>query len=242
MKAIGFMDRFTRPLALAMLALLAAGCTSLTVPSIPGWPESLPSWPERREAAAGPRTLAVVWTPAILQQPGSTPTRGLGGLVTFYGADRGMPIKVEGQLTVYAYREPPGASEKIAPDVKYVFPADQLAAHYGKSALGHSYSIWVPWDQAGGPRQDITLTACFEPVEGELVMGASTRVVLEGPSKAPKREAGPVADAGRTDDRTPHSLPSRSATYALPSRPPPVAPQTRPQMTTTTLPLPRSGR
>lgn len=240
MKTTGFTDRFAFWLGLAILALPTVGCTSFSMPSAPSWPDSLPSWPAGNGTANAPRTLAVVWTPAVLQAPGATPTRGLGGLVTFYGNDRNTPMKVEGQLTVYAYRDSPGKSEKTAPDVKYVFPAEQLATHYGKSALGHSYSIWLPWDRAGGPRQDITLTACFEPAEGELVMGTPTRVVLEGPSKAQGQASGTVTDAGRADETVPRPRPAGITPPSSPSQTDPALKNPRQQMTTTTLSLPQS--
>ncbi|MDY0169588.1 MAG: hypothetical protein RBS80_23805 [Thermoguttaceae bacterium] len=239
MRTTGFTNRFAFWLGLAILALPTVGCTTLTMPSAPSLPDSLPGWPAGNATRNAPRTLAVVWTPAVLQAPGATPTRGFGGLVTFYGNDRNTPMKVEGQLTVYAYKDSPGKSEKIAPDVKYVFPAEQLATHYGKSALGHSYSIWVPWDQAGGPRQDITLTACFEPAEGELVMGTPTRVVLEGPSKAQGQASGTVTGAGLANDADSRPRPAGITPPSSPSGAVPTVKNPSQEMTTTTLSLPR---
>ncbi len=239
MRTTGFTDRFALWLGLAILALPTVGCATLPMPSAPSWPDSLPGWPAGNATTNAPRTLAVVWTPAVLQAPGATPTRGLGGLVTFYGNDRNTPAKVEGQLTVYAYKDSPGNNEKIAPDVKYVFPAEQLATHYGQSALGHSYSIWLPWDQAGGPRQDITLTACFEPAEGELVMGTPTRVVLEGPSKAQVQPSGTLTDAGWADKTGPRPRPAGMTPPSSPSQAIPTVKNLRQEMTTTTLSLPQ---
>lgn len=241
MRTTALPNRFAAWPALASLALLAAGCTSLSaprVPTSPTWPESLPLWPNQKEAAVAPETVAVVWTKAVLQAPNATPTRGLGGLVTFYGSDRGKPMKAEGRLTVYAYKDSPGKTDKIAPDVKYVFPAEQLANHYGRSALGDSYSIWIPWDQAGGPRQELTLTVGFEPAGGKRVMGTPTRVVLEGPSKAPQRRlvgGSPSAANGVV----PAEFVCREAIDPVQRAPASVAPEEPPrEMSTTTLSLP----
>ncbi len=241
MRTTALPNRFATWPALAMLTMLAVGCTSLSVPSVPtspAWPENMPRWPNRKETVAAPETVAVVWTKAVLQTPNATPTRGLGGLVTFYGSDRGKPMKTEGRLTVYAYKDSPAKKDKIAPDVKYVFPAEQLANHYGQSALGHSYSIWIPWDQAGSPRQELTLTVCFEPAEGKLVMGTPTRVVLEGPPK--------TLQLRRTDGAWPAGNGVVPAEFVCSEAPPPVqrAPaaaaseQPPREMTTTTLSLP----
>lgn len=224
---------------LAVFALLCAGgCASLRVPPLPSLPETLPLWPVRSEPAATPQALAVVWTGAVLQAPGATPTRGFGGLVTFYGADRNTPVRVDGQLTVYAYKDTAGASEKVAADVKYVFPAEQLAGHYGESKLGHAYSIWVPWDPAGGPRQELTLTACFQAVEGEMVMGTPARVVLQGPPKNTRLTSEvKVAEPGRSAARQREGTASASN---APHSPPAATTQPLRQMTTATLPLPNS--
>ena len=225
--------RFRAGPGVVVLALLAAGCTSLTVPAVSDWPVTLPSWPAKNAAPEAPQTLAVVWNAAVLQHPGSTPTRGLGGLVTFYGPDRSTPIRVEGQLNVYVYDDASRPADKVAPDAKYVFPAEQLAGHYGQSALGHSYSIWIPWDRAGGPRQELALTACFQPVEGEPVMGMPTRVVLEGPTRTGGQPDGTSTVGPRA--ASPDGSPDAAGSPSRPARNEPVR-----EMTTTTLPLPRA--
>ena len=63
---------------------------------------------------------------------------------------------------------------------KYVFTADQLPDHYSKSALGHSYSVWLPWDEVGGPQRQIGLVARFEGRKGGVVMSDMSRQTLPG--------------------------------------------------------------
>ncbi len=238
---VAIFRRGARLSAAIVAVLLAGGCASLNVSPLPSWPDSLPAWPSKKDAVVVPQTVAVVWTPAVLQKPGAVPTRGLGGLVTFYGADRNTPVKVDGQLTVYAYKEAPGGVEKVKPDVKYVFPPEQLAGHYGQSKLGHSYSIWIPWDPAGGPRQTLTLTACFQPNEGDLVAGMPARVVLEGQRKPAPPSAGAPATAAKHPGASPESggSPTRSPAEAVAK--PADSQEHRRQMSTTTLSLPRAS-
>ncbi len=239
MKTNAFPSRGGTRLSVAVLAMLCTGgCASLSIPPLPSLPASLPLSMARKEPAVVPQALAVVWTGTVLQAPGATPTRGFGGLVTFYGADRNTPIRVDGHLTVYAYKDTAGASEKVAADVKYVFPAEQLAGHYGESKLGHTYSIWIPWDSAGGPRQELTLTACFQPVDGEMVLGTPARVVLQGPPKNGKPTAeSKVAEQGRFRADARHGG-VRAA--GLSASRPAAAKQPPRQMTTATMPLPSS--
>ncbi len=181
-----------------------------------------------------PANLAVVWTATVLQAPNATPTRGFGGLLTFYGPDRKTPIEVDGQLTIYAYTSTASNSENIAPDAKFIFTPEQFAKHYGQSTLGNSYSIWIPWDKAGGPRQELMLTACFKPVANELVMGKPAHVVLEGPSIAQRQANGQRVKALQASHRDGEGLVSHSAK--------PSSETADRRMTTTTMVMPRPVR
>ncbi len=227
-------DRFNALSWVVISVAMAGGCASIEIPTMPSWPASLPGWAPKKEEAETPANLAVVWTATVLQAPNATPTRGFGGLLTFYGADRKTPIKVDGQLTVYAYMDAPAKSDNVAPEAKFVFPAEQLEKYYGQSAMGHSYSIWIPWDQAGGPQRELMLTACFKPAEGDLVMGKPARVVLEGPSIAQRQANGQRAKISSTSHRDGERLVSHDSE--------PSGKTTSRRMTTTTLSMPGSVR
>ncbi len=241
MPTTGLIDRFFLALlAAAAVALLATGCASIetpsmpALPSLPNLPESLSSWQAKDETTESPKSLAVVWKTAVLQAPGATPTRGFGGIVTFYGPDRKTPIKVDGQLTVYVYEDSPRTSEKVAPDAKFVVPADQLTKQYKESPLGHAYSVWVPWDKAGGPKRELMLTACFAPTEGDLVMGMPARVVLEAPPLV-RRQTSVLSPP-------PHALSADRASHETPAsgQPSPDRETASTKMITTTLSLPQT--
>src|SRR6187402_2845531 len=82
-------------------ACTLAGCTTLDGNWKKPWPWS--SGKNLKEAKAeGPATLAAIWTPDILTQPGKPPTRGFGGRLYFYNKEN-QAIPVEGQLMVYGY-------------------------------------------------------------------------------------------------------------------------------------------
>lgn len=160
------------------------------MPSIP----SMDKLFEKEEPIVEPKGVAVVWTNAVFEKEGSRSTRGFGGMVTFYGEDRKNPVRVEGQLTVYAYENMSPDEEDPTPDRKYVFKPEQLAKHYDQGTLGPSYSIWIPWDAAGGPRKEVGLIARFDSAAGTTVMGRPTHNILEGP--APVRPSTSAAASG----------------------------------------------
>src|SRR6476469_1287130 len=101
-----------------------------------------------------PTKMAVIWTPAVLNQAGQVPTRGFGGRIYFYDA-KNNAVSVEGQLVIYAYDATvPGANGK-PPDRKYAFTPEQFSQHFSPTQLGAAYSIWIPWDAVGQHQMEI---------------------------------------------------------------------------------------
>ena len=169
----------------AALALLGAvaGCTQLDLREPIARVFDADGKPQQ------PAKVVAIWTDAVIQPPDRAAARGFGGRLTFYAPDRDPPVCVDGSLTVYAYEQQSPNGKNTRPDRKYVFTPEQFAEHYGKSKLGHSYSIWIPWDEAGGPRKRIALICRFEPVDGRPVVSEQTVLTLPG-------EAAPLAAGG----------------------------------------------
>ncbi len=181
-------------LAAALLAV-AGGCAKLDLrPSVP-FP--LP-WEEKPQV---PEKLVAFWTDTILYQPNQPPIRGFGGRLMFYGPGGNKPVKVSGELVVYAFDEEGREPTDVKPDRKYVFPRDQFGQHYSESKLGHSYSVWIPVDAAGGPQRAISLIARFIPDEGPVLVGEQARQILPGPPL-------PASQAAAPDQQRPHEVPA----------------------------------
>ena len=134
---------------------------------------------------AVPARLAVLWSPAMLNEAGKAPVRGFGGRIYFYDS-KNKAISVEGQLVVYAYdNNKPGGGDSKVPDRKFCFTPEQFTRHYSPTEMGASYSIWLPWDEIGKPQADISLVPIFTSSSGALVMGQSSRATLPGPNTPP---------------------------------------------------------
>jgi hypothetical protein len=153
---------------------LTCGCSSLDMS------KSASLWPLGSEKPQQPKSVAAIWTEGVVHQPGSPPMRGFAGRLIFYGADGTKPVKVDGGLVVYAFDEAGRNKLDARPDRKYVFTPEQLTSHYDKIKIGPAYSIWLPWDEAGGPSKEMSLIARFSPRGGQLVVGEMARVVLPG--------------------------------------------------------------
>jgi len=154
-----------------LLACLVAGCASWKMPAkiLPG--------PADDEKPQVPTRLTALWSDTVLVEAGIT---GFGGRLMFYGRGED-PVKVEGELTVFAYDDTHDGKHAEVPAKKYVFRAEDLEKHYSTSTLGHSYSFWIPWDRVGGPSRQISLIARFKSDKGGgVVMSEMTKHFLPG--------------------------------------------------------------
>jgi len=192
-------DRTIRGLRVVIAALclggLLGGCAKFKEKW--DWDKNIP-WSQEEELPPPVSRVVAVWSDAVLHQAGRPPLRGFGGRLFFYGREGEAPIKAEGTVMVYAFEETGGERTKMAPDRKFVFPADNLEKHLCQSDVGHSYSFWVPWDRVGGDQKQVSLIARFIPKTGGVVVSDQVTQLLPGrpsllPLDAPHREGPQVA-------------------------------------------------
>jgi hypothetical protein len=226
-------------LLLAVCVALGAGCTSWNV-------NKNAPWPVGEEKPKTPDKIVSVWTDTVLYRTDKAPERGFGGRLMFYQGKKEQPVKVDGTIVVYAFDETNRAANNSKPDRKYVFTPEQIPAHYSKSKIGHSYSLWIPWDAVGGLQREISLVVRFEP-KGEpgVVMGEPARQILPGVSATATKEPSKLPAEGVTAGMSPivgESQRVQQASYNAASSPAmvstttPDAPARR--MTTTTISIP----
>jgi len=127
-----------------------------------------------------PTRVVTTWTDTVLHQKGEKSQRGFGGRLSFFAHESDEPVRVEGQLVVYAFDEANRASHESHPTRRYVFPVEQFTRHESPSQLGPSYSVWLPWDAVGGEQKNISLIVRFEPSEGPILLGEQTNHLLPG--------------------------------------------------------------
>lgn len=139
-----------------------------------------------------PTRLVSTWTDTILSEPGKTPQRGFGGRISFFNQKSDVPVRVEGQLVVYAYDESGRQAHETQPTRRYVFPQELFARHESMSEIGPSYSVWLPWDDAGGEQKKISLITRFEPVGGALIAGEQTKHLLPGTVASEEQPVKPI--------------------------------------------------
>ena len=161
---------------LTTILLLVCGCSQLEINKSLRW--------ERKEEDPKAARILAIWSDTILNTAGKPAMRGFGGRIFFYGEKEGNPIEVDGAVLVYAFDAEKIDKTSVAPEKKYVFPAENLASHYSKCSLGHSYSFWLPWDKVGGKTRQVSLIVRFEGADGTVVLSDSSRKLLPGVSSA----------------------------------------------------------
>ena len=167
------------------------------------------SWPfrDKDEPQEGtPTRMTCAWTDTVMSQPGKKSQRGFGGRLMFYEEDEKNPILVDGQLVVYAFDETGREPTDNKPTRRYVFPAEQMPLHMSKNQLGASYSFFLPWDEAGGPKTEVSLICRFEPKEGSSRNQRANSPSVAGHDRGRRQLAG--------DHRQPPKLPE-----GVPSKP-----------------------
>ena len=134
-------------------------------------------------AGREPRQSVAVWSPAARVVNG-VPERGFAARVTFFDGKSKKGIKVDGDIVVFAFDEYPHRSaSNNAPDKSYPILAEDLKkVHSHSKELGHSYSLWVPWDNAGpeGERKTVSLIVKLVPKNGVPLLSGQAKCVLPG--------------------------------------------------------------
>ena len=169
---------------LLMVVTSLTGCQSLRerTDALKDSSRDLISWhrKESKKAANVPAKMVAIWSESTMYGPGQKPTRGLGGRIYVYNRNH-QPIKVDGELVVYAYQDEEGeGGEHVKPDRKYAFSPEELEQFYSPSEFGPSYSVWLPWDEVGGNTQSISVVPVIKTEEGQALVGDHSRNILPG--------------------------------------------------------------
>ena len=241
----------TRMLILSFVALFACqlGCQSMASRETK-WDNPKDVWndltgKEEKIVYGTPERMAVLWSSTAMSGRDGKAIRGFGGRIYFYDK-KNKPIRVDGELTVYAFDDSEN-NKQTNPDRTYKFGQDTLQRHFSTTQIGPSYSIWIPWDPAGGESKAIALLPMFKTEKGQIVRGEHTLTNLAGKSqpqstaKLPFRvvESSPtvVTKPRANESAAPTNYPEQQASYVGESA---TALPTPPRMQSTTIDVPRS--
>ncbi|MBA4105532.1 MAG: hypothetical protein C0485_07215 [Pirellula sp.] len=191
-----------------------------------------------------PERMVATWTDTTLSTVGQSPKRGFGGKLMFFKRGSEDPVRVEGNLVVYAFDETDRPDHETQPTRRYIFPIEEFVLHESDSTLGPTYSFWLPWDEIGGQQRHISLIAKFEPKKGAVVIGEQTRHLLPGLTNDPNADKPLLAKTVQTENGEQVRLAAYSGQAAATVTPGAVehsvvAPTPQREMSTATIPLPK---
>ena len=180
------MNRFS--LHLLLVSVMAAGLVSSSGCQTWGNKSTSTSWwkkssepvpPDAPENFGEAVKIDISWKDDVLPGPDGRLQRGVGGRVHFLDKND-KPIRVRGSLTVYGFDEHNGQATSPRPDKRFHFKEEELQTLYSQSTIGHSYSIWLPWDEQGYQRH-VAVMPIFRAEDGRLLKGNHAQAVLHGP-------------------------------------------------------------
>jgi hypothetical protein len=189
-----------------------------------------------------PSRLVATWTEAMLNRTGEKSKRGFGGRIAFLKDGSEQPVRVDGQLVVYAFDDSGADPYHTEPKRRYIFPADQLSIYEIEAPIGPTYNIYVPWDEVGGPEQKISLIARFESKDGPIIVGEQTKHYLAGPVAPPAPNGPQLAISPTPAGVTAASFESPVSQYGAPGQHSVLtqaAARGGDPLATTSIPLPR---
>lgn len=165
--------------SLAALVLLGpVGCTASR--------ELVSALDPTPSVAKTPRISKIVclWEEGVGKVPNG-PTRGVLGQILFLDATGDSTTKVDGQLTIYMFDNRGTIEEQTKPIRKLTLSAEDLAATYLETSVGHSYNVPVAY-----PRKDRLAVTCTMRVKyvaptGEVAYSDLASVYLDG--RRPKK-------------------------------------------------------
>ena len=104
-----------------------------------------------------PSKIVAIWTDSVYNETGAKPIRGLGGRIYFYNAQH-ETVRVDGKLTVFLYDDTDeNARERQEATQRIDFEPEDVANKYTPTEFGPSYRFWVPWDEVGGERVQLSV-------------------------------------------------------------------------------------
>ena len=182
-------------LTIAVLVSQCVGCAQWHKINEGKWP-----WADDEKPSVATR-MVPMWTDTILYEPNLPGIRGFAARIYFYEDEGNDPVKVDGSLVIYAFDGETYETQMPMPEKKFVFTAEQLAKHHSTTKVGHSYSIWLPWGEVGGPSRQITLITKFKDVKGSVLVSEPSRKLLPGIGTVADQVAvdGQVEPAGYTE-------------------------------------------
>ncbi len=151
-----------------------SGCATLQLP-----------WDKNRVPQASSQNPAVrivcLWEQAEGRDPDGLPCRGFAGQILFLANRNAMPVKVQGDVRIYLFDDVGTPDDQSKPLRQFDFTSDAWQVHLTKSAIGPSYSVFVPYVRRGRHNAQCSLRVRLTPKDGPVIFSEVAALPLRGP-------------------------------------------------------------
>jgi hypothetical protein len=165
--------------SLGLLACLASGCATFHLP-----------WDQTWTAKATPQNPVVqiicIWQQAEGRDPEGMPCRGFAGQILFLANRNAQPVEIEGDVRIYLFDNVGSTEEQSRPLRQFDFDNGSWKLHLTKSAIGPSYSVFVPYVRRGQLNAQCTLRVRLTPKDGPTIFSEFSSLPLKGPATVPE--------------------------------------------------------
>lgn len=173
------MPWFRGIISLVLIGCCASGCATLQLP-----------WGKDQFAKAGAQNPVVqivcLWEQAEGRDPDNVPCRGFAGQIMFLGNRHATPVEIEGDIRIYLFDDVGTVEEQSKPLHQFDFNHDAWKIHLSKSAVGPSYSVFVPYTRRGQHNPKCSLRVRLTPKVGPTIFSEMTTLPLRNAASLPE--------------------------------------------------------
>ncbi len=176
--ALGTIGRLVFSCALIgfTVVLSAAGCASMPLFG------SKTARLEHADAKNPAVEILAFWQPSEGAGPKGVPVRGFGGQIYFFNQSTNTPVAVDGAVRVYLFDDHGSVKDQSEPVAVFDFDAAHWKSGVHNSALGASYSVFVPYPRIDYHQAMCSLRIRFRPTAGPTIYSPPATLVLPGPA------------------------------------------------------------
>lgn len=121
-----------------------------------------------------------LWEAAEGQSVGGSPSRGFAGQILFFEHGKPSPVKVNGDVVIYQYKDFDPDAEEHQLVHTFRFDAKSWKVHLADGALGESYNVFLPLSEKKKEQVTCALRVELTLDSGRKVSSPFTEVTLGG--------------------------------------------------------------
>jgi len=152
--------------------MLCSGCATLDMP----WFDRMPEASKRNPVVQ----IVCMWEPSEGRDPKGVPCRGFAGQILFLGNKGGVPVAVDGAVSVYVFDDIGTEEEQATPIHQFNFDAKAWNRHLQNGSLGPAYNCFIPYTRSGNMEAICTVRIKYMPENAQEILSDPSHITMRG--------------------------------------------------------------